>query len=332
MNEFCLKTNSPTFRKALDFCDKVADSDANILLIGESGTGKEVAARYIHKMSKRRNNNFVAVNCSAFSQTLLESELFGHEQGSFTGATKSREGKLESASGGTLFLDEIGETIPTTQIKLLRVIESKQVERIGSNVSRYIDFRLLSATNADLNSAIRSGEFREDFFYRISTIVIRIPPLRKRLEDLSSLISFFMEKAQAENRKTITHMIPEVRKFLYEYDYPGNVRELKNMIDRMVILSENGVVAADCLPILYSMGKAKDMQITLPCENPVISEPPTPNFNRILPYRDYKKQTEASYLQWVLQQTNGNVTEAAKLLQMSQRQLYNKIQEYGLKK
>lgn len=334
MNEYYIETCSPVFQKTLSFCEKVADSNVNVLLIGESGTGKEMAARYIHQLSRRKAKSFIAVNCSAYTETLLESELFGHEQGAFTGAVKSKEGKLEKAHEGTLFLDEIGDTNPITQIKLLRVIETKQIEHVGGNLPRSIDFRLISATNKDLQEAIQTEGFREDFFYRISTIVIRVPALRERMEDIDSLISFFLERSQADNKKEIRTMVPEVRQFLYEYDYPGNVRELKNIVDRMVILSEDGVITKDCLPILYSM-KAKEKKDAK--ESPVPHQDqstPLPGlkFKDILPLRDYKRQTEAHYLEWALQQVDGNVAEAARRLDMSRRQLFYKINEYQIKK
>lgn len=333
MKEYCIETSSPVFQQTLAFCEKVADSNANILLIGESGSGKEVAARYIHQLSKRKAKDFIAINCSAYTETLLESELFGHEQGAFTGAVKAKEGKLEKAHKGTLFLDEIGDTNPITQVKLLRVIETKQIEHIGSNSPQHIDFRLISATNKDLHEAIGAGEFREDFFYRISTIVIRIPSLRERKEDMSTLISFFLGKAQAENKKEIRIMLPEVCKFLYEYDYPGNMRELKNIIDRMVVLSEDGVITKDCLPILYSM-KAKEKKEAKESPVPHQDQPflQDHKFEDILPLHDFKRLTEARYLKWVLQQVDGNVAEAARRLDMSRRQLFYKINEYQIKK
>ncbi len=328
MEEYCLSTESPLFKKTLEYCEKVADSDANVLLIGESGTGKEVAARYIHRLSKRRSKSFVAVNCSAFTESLLESELFGHEQGSFTGATRSRIGKIHSANEGTLFLDEIGDTNPATQIKLLRVIESKHIERIGSDIPSYIDFRLISATNKDLHEAIRSTIFREDFFYRISTVVIRIPALRERKEDLHNLITFFINKSQEDNRKIIRDMVPEARQFLYEYHYPGNIRELKNIIDRMVILSEDGIVTRDCLPILYSMSKE-------PAEKKEEVKAESKSFylpGEILPFSDFKRISETQYLSFVLRQTGGNAAEAARRLKISTRQLFNKIRQYGIQR
>lgn len=326
MDDYLLETKSMVFRKTLDYCKKVANSDVNVLLIGESGTGKEVAARYIHSLSRRKSKNFVAVNCSAFSETLLESELFGHEQGAFTGATKSRHGKIHSANGGTLFLDEIGDTNHSTQIKLLRVIESKYVETIGKDEPSYVDFRLISATNTDFNKALQSAVLREDFFYRISTIVIRIPPLRERKEDLHMLIEFFLNKAQGESDIVIKDMVPEVRQFIREYDYPGNIRELKNIIERMVILSEDGVITKDCLPVLYSMNSKTES----------LTEPLNGEFGvglkEIIPLKEYKMEMEAQYLTRVLMQCGGNAAEAARRLKISTRQMFNKISEYGIKR
>lgn len=331
--DYIVETRSSVFKKTLEFCQKVASSDANVLLIGESGTGKEIAANYIHQLSRRKNKDFVAVNCSAFTESLLESELFGHEQGSFTGATKSREGKIQSASGGTLFLDEIGDTSYSTQIKLLRVIETKYVDRIGSSAPRYIDFRLISATHRNLGEAIETAVFREDFFYRISTIVIRIPSLRERMEDLNFLIPFFLKRAETVHGKTIRKVTPEVNKFIYHYDYPGNIRELKNIIDRMVVLSDDGVITEDCLPIMHSMSHNDALGIpgtASRTEQSATRE--MESFRDIIPFREFKKNSESVYLQWVLRQTEGNVAEAARRLRMSPRQLFNKINEYQIKR
>lgn len=315
--QFHLETKSPLFRQALDFCERVADSRANVLLTGESGCGKEIASRYIHACGRRSNQNFVAVNCSAFTETLLESELFGHEQGSFTGASKTHTGKFELSNHGTLFLDEIGDLSLTTQIKLLRALETKQIERIGSNTKREIDFQLICATNQDLPLKIKNREFREDFFYRISTIVIRIPALRERKEDLPALIDFFFRKIQKENGIVIHMLDNAVKDFLFEYNYPGNIRELKNIIERMVILSQNGTVTKESLPILYNIGVSA-------AENKV-------PFSAIIPWKEYKAKSEKKYLGWVLNQLNGNVAEASRRLQISSRQIFNKIQEYDLR-
>lgn len=317
--KFLLNTKSPVFAETLRYCEKVANSNSNVLLIGESGTGKEVAAKYIHLCSQRASNDVVAVNCSAFTETLLESELFGYEQGAFTGALKAKKGKFELAHEGTLFLDEIGDTSLLTQVKLLRVIETKKFERIGSNTPMLIDFRLICATNKDLEENILNATFREDFFYRISTIAIRIPPLRERKEDLMDMINFFLEQSCIENRREITYIEPEVNEFLYNYDYPGNVRELKNTIDRLVILSEDGVIKKDNLPILHSIARMKPSSTSN-------------TFQSIISLKEFRKNTESKYLQWVLNQVNGNVAEAARRLDISSRQLFNKINEYGLQK
>lgn len=316
---FFLNTKSPAFAESLRYCEKVASSNSNVILLGESGTGKEVAAKYIHFCSNRASNNMVAVNCSSFTEALLESELFGYEKGAFTGALKAKKGKFELAHEGTLFLDEIGDTSLLTQVKLLRVIETKNFERIGSNNPMYIDFRLICATNKDLEQNILNETFREDFFYRISTIAIRIPPLRERKEDLMDMVRFFLEQACIENKREITYIEPEVNEFLYNYDYPGNIRELKNTIDRLVVLSEDGIIKKDDLPILYAIGRQK-------------SSLNNDKFDSIVSLKDFRKNTESKYLQWVLNQVNGNVAEAARRLDISSRQLFNKINEYGLKK
>ncbi len=248
MNGVLLKTKSKVFAKTLEIAEKAAKSNVNILLLGESGVGKEVFAKFIHDSSRRSSGMFVPVNCHSLSGNLLESELFGHEKGAFTGASAARKGRFEAADGGTLFLDEVGDIPLDTQVKLLRVLESKSIEKVGSNLQKSLDFRLLSATNQDLEEEIALGRFREDFFYRISSIVLRIPPLRSRKEDLENLIDFFIKRAQKEQMIQISKIEPEVRTFLLDYDYPGNVRELKNIIERLVVLSEDGVITKDGLP------------------------------------------------------------------------------------
>lgn len=319
MTNYLLESKNKKYNKMLELCLKVARSNANILLVGESGTGKEVAAKYIHLYSQRSAMPFIAVNCSAFTDTLLESELFGHEEGAYTGAIKARKGRFEIANKGTLFLDEIGDISLTTQVKLLRAIETKTIQRLGSNIDTLIDFRLISATNKDLKSEILNNNFREDFIYRISTIVIKVPTLRERKEDLESLINFFLEKAQTEHGIKISNMEPEVKKFLYSYDYPGNIRELKNIIDRMVVFSENGTITKDGIPIMFAIRKSQ--------KNSYDS-----SFNEVKTFKEFKKLSESKYLEWVLKQTNGNVTEAARQLDISSRQLFNKINEYNIKK
>ena len=322
--DYCFESENPSFNKMICSCEKVADSNANILIIGESGSGKEISAKYIHACSKRNQHPFMEVNCSAYSDTLLESELFGHEQGAFTGAIKSRDGKFLSANKGTLFLDEVGDISLSIQIKLLRTLETKKIERIGSDVSLQIDFRLISATNKNLTSGILTNHFREDFFYRISTIVIQVPPLRERKEDYKKLIDYFLKKSQVENSRRITQIEPDVQEFLYTYDYPGNIRELKNIIDRMVILSDNGVINSDCLPVLHSIRKD-----TLKENSP--RSPSILDFETIVSFQEFKRQSETEYLKWVFEKVGWNVAEAARKLNLSTRQLFNKINEYNLR-
>ncbi|WMJ77773.1 MULTISPECIES: sigma-54 interaction domain-containing protein [unclassified Sedimentibacter] len=324
LNTYMMASNNDSYNKMLLQCEKVAKSKANVLLIGESGTGKEVAARYIHLCSNRSANNFTAVNCSSFTESLLESELFGYEQGSFTGAVKSKQGKFELADNGTLFLDEVGEINLSTQVKLLRVLETKKVERLGSNKEKLIDFRLISATNKDLTNEVLANNFREDFFYRISSIVIRVPSLRERKEDLNELIKFLLKKSQKENEIVINYIEPEAEKFLHSYDYPGNIRELKSIIDRMVVLSNDGVITKDGIPIMFDIRK-KSNKLTDDIQD-------FTSYDKVITLQDFKNKAESEYLQWVLDQTGGNVAEASRQLSISSRQLFNKINKYDLKK
>ena len=311
--DILLKSKNPHFRKTIDLAERAAQSNVNILLLGESGVGKEVFARFIHDSSERRNGKFVPVNCQSFAGGLLESELFGHEKGSFTGATERRKGRFETANDGTLFLDEVGDVPLSTQVKLLRALETKMIERLGSSESFFVDFRLISATNKKPEEEIRAGRIREDFFYRISTITIEIPPLRSRKEDLPLLIDFFLVKAQTVHGKTVTGMESGVRQFLLSHHYPGNVRELKNIIERLVVLSQDGMILLADLP---------DLMDTLPEKT---------DGDEIKQLKEVRKEGEAEYIQKVLQFCDYKMAEAAKYLGISRRQLFNKINEYGIK-
>ena len=311
--DFMLATRNSRFKKYIEVAEKAADSNSNILILGESGVGKEVLARYIHQNSSRSSNHFMAVNCHAFSSTLLESELFGHEKGSFTGAFESRKGRFEAAHGGTLFLDEVGDIPHNIQVKLLRILESKKIERVGSNRSINVDFRLISATNKNLAMEISNNSFRKDLYYRLSTIVIEIPPLRERREDLSMLIDFFFEKSKKELKKEIHTIEKSVYDFLMHYPYPGNIRELKNIIERLVVLSESGTVRKIDLPEFSINTLEQD------------------NVDSIQSLKDRRRDLESEYIAKVLQRCNYNITETAKQLMISRRQLSNKMNEFGLK-
>ena len=319
-SDFMMESKNPKFQEALRIIRSAADSNANILLLGESGVGKEVIANYIHKLSERKENPFVAVNCHAFSESLLESELFGHEKGAFTGATDRRIGRFEAAHEGSLFLDEIGDTSLSTQAKLLRSLEARKIERIGSNVSINVDFRLVSATNRDLRTMVAEHSFREDLFYRISTITVELPPLRERKEDIPDLVNFFLRKSQIDMKKEIHQVDDAVWDYLKSYDYPGNIRELKNIIERFVVLASDGVISHRDIPGNYV---------------PSVDGEPIEHGQEIshtIPLKEFRKDAESSYIQRVLEQNNYNMTQTSKVLGISRRQLFNKITEYGIKK
>lgn len=309
--DYLLDSNSDKFKSMMRISEKAAASNSNILILGESGTGKEVVAKYIHQLSKRKNENFVAVNCQVFSEGVLESELFGHEKGAFTGAIERRIGRFEEANNGTLFLDEIGELSLNTQVKLLRVLESRTFERIGSNRSIATDIRLISATNRDIDKEIKEGRFREDLFYRINTITVEVPPLRERKEDIPILIDFFLNQLQKETKKKIVKIEDGLIDLLVIYDYPGNIRELKNIIERLVVLSDDGIIKKEDLPDLKIFNHEGN--------------------DDIKSLRYVRQIAETKYIKYILEKCSGNITEAAKMMGISRRQLFNKLVDYGIK-
>lgn len=309
-----LQSKNEAFLKLLDLCDKTADTNINVLLLGESGVGKEVFANYIHSRGSRCKEPFVPINCQAYPEGVIESELFGHEKGAFTGAVSKRIGKFEEANFGTLFLDEICDLPLSLQGKLLRVLENKKIERIGSNKSIDLDVRLISATNKVPEDEITSNRFREDLLYRINTLTMVIPPIRERKEDLPGLIDFFLHKIEMEQKKKIVKVEDQAMSALLSYDYPGNVRELKNIIERMVALSEEGIITAGDLPVsLHSNSSGDGMTIA-----------------QNLPLREARTAFEKQYIENALQETGGNVARCAGLLGITARQLWNKINEYQI--
>lgn len=310
-----LESKSPAFRRALDHALKAAATDVNVLLLGESGVGKEVFARFIHENSARRHEIFLPVNSYAFSDSMLESELYGHEKGSFTGSTGQRTGRFEAADKGTLFLDEIGELPLSTQIKMLRTIETREISRIGSNTLIPTDFRLLSATNRSLLEGIQQRSFREDLYYRISTIIIEIPPLRERSEDIPLLFDYFLEKAQRDIKKKITRVDESLKEKLFRYTFPGNVRELKNTVERLVVLSENGVLKD---PGLFEKATSAGMVLNRPSVE--------------LSLRQVRQTAERQHIIAVIEHCGGDLPKAAEILEISLRQLYNKLNEYEIQK
>jgi DNA-binding NtrC family response regulator len=249
---------------------KVADTDSTVLLLGESGTGKELIARALHYNSQRRQGNLVAVNCAAIPEELLESELFGHERGAFTHAVRTRIGRFEQASGGTIFLDEIADMSPALQVKLLRVLQNRSFERIGGVKSIKVDIRVIAATNQDLETLVKQGDFREDLYYRLNVIPIRIPPLRERLGDIPLLVAHFLQEFSKKKKKSPLRLSPQAMDLLIHYPWPGNVRELENLMERLVILTEGDVVEVDDLPERFrdttSMGGPKAESIDFPAD------------------------------------------------------------------
>ncbi len=320
-NPSCLvESRNSRFNSVLEVARKVSGNDTNVLILGESGVGKEVVARYIHQCRGNGNSPFVSINCSSFPESLVEAELFGYEKGAFTGATESREGRFESARGGVLFVDEIGDIPLKIQVKLLRSIENREIQRIGSNKTVKTDFKLISATNINMQEAISRGNFREDLFYRIGTIIIEIPPLRERKEDIEDLLWFFIHKAEINLDRKIKRIEPDLTEFLYQYQYPGNLREMRNLVERMVVLSDNGVLGVDDLPDYCIDGRYAA---------PVKTKPDNAS-QEIRSLREIRREAESEYIKKVLSLCGNNISEASRKLQLSRRQLTNKINEYFL--
>jgi two-component system response regulator AtoC len=294
---------SPRMLKIIELIKTVAPTNATVLITGETGTGKEVVARAFHHQSQRRNKPFIATSCAALPESLLESELFGHEKGSFTGAMGRKKGKFEAADKGTLFLDEIGEINANTQIHLLRALEEKKITRIGSNEEIAVDVRVITATNKDLRNMVTQGQFREDLYYRLKVVTINLPSLKDRKEDILPLAEHFLKKYADENKKEIFNFSPGVIEFMLNYSWPGNVRELENMIEHGVILSKSHAVTMAELPqdIIH----------------------PTPTQEKTI------EAVTRNHIFNVLEETKGNITKAANILGIRRMTLYNKLKKYN---
>lgn len=313
--------------------EKVADTEANVLILGESGTGKEVVARNLHYHSSRRDKPFVPVNCGAIPPDLLESELFGHEKGAFTGAISARQGRFELAEGGTLFLDEIGDMPLPMQVKLLRVIQERVFERVGSNRSIRVDVRIIAATHRDLENEIQIGRFREDLYYRLNVFPIEMPALRQRSEDIPLLIKELITRMEHEQRGSV-RLTPAAIAALANYPWPGNVRELSNLIERLMIMIPYGVVDLRDLPEKFR-GPLSDEEPgeTAEAEEPVNIDPNMPIGMRLprdgLDLKDHLNQLEYSLIKQALDEADGVVAHAAKRLQMRRTTLVEKMRKYG---
>lgn len=297
---------SPLILQAKKLAEKVALTDAAVLLTGETGTGKEVFASAIHEGSDRKKNSFVAINCSAFSKEILESELFGHKQGAFTGALKDKKGLIEEANGGTLFLDEIGEMPIELQAKLLRVLETREFIKMGETKVSKSDFRLIAATNRDLIDEIKQGNFREDLYFRLNVFEITLPPLRERKEDLKAIAKHFIDIFSHKLHLTGVQVNPDYYKVLERNDWKGNIRELRNAVERSLILMDNNILDAESLPHYSEKAVPESDSLSI-------------------------RSLEKIHIQKVLQYTKGNKAEAARLLEIGIATLYRKLEEYGLK-
>jgi two-component system response regulator HydG len=294
---------------------QIAPTSASVLIQGETGTGKEVVAKAIHYNSPRRNKPFVALNCTALNENLLESELFGHEPGAFTGADRLRKGRFEYANGGTLFLDEIGDMPLPLQAKLLRVLEDGQVVRVGGNEPIKVNVRVLTATHRDLEEAVAQKTFRQDLYFRIKVVTVKLPPLRERREDIPLLAHHFLKEFATRHGKAVTSIAAEVRRALTAYDWPGNVRELRNVIEGMVVQDADGAVGLDDLE--YEPLRRLQAPEATPAGNASLVGRPLDDVERY-------------YIEQALDLTNGNREEAAKLLRIGERTLYRKIKQWNL--
>jgi two-component system response regulator AtoC len=301
---------SKAIKEVLSTVSRVAKSKSTILIRGESGTGKELVARAIHVLSDRADNRFIPVSCAALPETLLESELFGHEKGAFTGAIRRKEGRFELADGGTLFLDEIGDIPLETQVKILRAIEFQEFERLGGKETLKVDVRIISATNQDLEKKISEGTFREDLYYRLNVISVFIPPLRERKDDLMLLVDHFIKKANQKSGKSIKGMTTEVKDIILDYDWPGNVRELENVIERGVVLSRTDVIDKNDLPYFGLIESKKTL--------------PSPNLTL--------KDMEKNHILNTLKMTDWNLGKTAEILGIHRNTLRLKMKEYGIEK
>lgn len=304
-------TQDAKLQKLLDTARQIAPTDCNILLSGESGTGKELFASYIHYSSNRAENTFYAINCGAFTEELLSNELFGHEKGAFTGATTMKKGLVEMASTGTLFLDEITEMPPSMQVKLLRVIQEKEVLRLGATEPVKVDVRFIAATNRNIQTAIKNGKFRQDLYFRLNVVLLNIPPLSARKEDIPLLSYYFLKKYSMLMKKNITEISPDVIALLMNYDFPGNVRELENIIERGVALSTVSSIETIHLP--------EDLR-----------ELSIKTFRRKEGKIPSLEDQEISYINWVLGEVGGNKTLASQILGIDRVSLWRKLKKYGL--
>lgn len=316
---------SKTMREVFETIRKVSPMDVAVLITGESGTGKELAARAIHSKSMRSSNPFIPINCGAIPETLLESELFGHEKGSFTGAHAMKKGKFEAAEGGSLFLDEIGELPPPLQVKLLRFLQDQIIERVGGSEQIQLNVRVIAATNKDLEEMIKRGSFREDLFYRINTININLPPLRERGDDILLLAKYFLSSYSRKFKKSILGFSDSARELLYRYEWPGNVRELENKIMRSVIMSSGKSILPEDLALEAPEGENGAEEKVGDAGLSGLS-----GARKVITIKEARREVETRVMTIALIRTSGNVSAAAELLEVSRPTLHDLMKKYGI--
>jgi DNA-binding NtrC family response regulator len=310
-------SKSPKMLKVFELIRSLAETDSGVMITGETGTGKELVARAIHNLSRRKSRQFVAINCGAFPDTLLESELFGYEKGAFTGAVQSRGGKIELADGGTLFLDEIEAMAAPMQVKLLRVLQEREVERLGGNRKVKIDMRVIAATNVDLSLCLARGTLREDFYYRINVIPIQLPPLRERLEDLPLLIEHLLSRHPVAIERKIRQVAPKVLDQMLAYHWPGNIRELENILERAIVKSRGDVI--------------ENVDLPAPPQR-IVDSWYAGNGNREISLKQWLSSSEKDYLRSLLIKYKGSISSTAKEAKMDNKTLYRKMRRHGLHK
>jgi transcriptional regulator with PAS, ATPase and Fis domain len=294
-------------KKVMEMVNTVAKTDSTVMILGESGTGKELIARAIHSRSSRRYFPIITINCGAYPEGLLESELFGHEKGSFTGAMYRRMGKLEMADKGTLFLDEIGNISEKMQMDLLRVIETKKFTRLGGDKTIDVDFRVISATNKDLEKAIKEGSFREDLYYRLNVFSVVLPPLRERRTDIPLIAKYFLTKYAQSMNKNVIDFSPQALEMISGYDWPGNIREVRNVVERAMVVAKGNQI------------QVEDLSFPFPSQSiPLVGES--------------LEDVEKNHIEKILNLTKGNIAQAAEILKLSRLTIYNKIEKYHLKR
>jgi two-component system, NtrC family, response regulator HydG len=296
---------SPAMKRVVELVEMVAPTPATVLITGESGTGKEIVARAIHAASPRRHMPMVVIHCGALTETLLESELFGHERGAFTGAQTRKKGKFELAEGGTVFLDEIADISLRTQTDLLRVLQEREIVRVGGNETIKVDFRCIAATNKDLKAMVEAGTFRPDLFYRLNVVSIEMPSLRQRKDDVPLLIDHFLHKYSQSMNRQLPELAPEALHLLLNYDWPGNVRELENAIERALVIRRGNRVESGDFPFQ-------------------LAQPPRANGRSL-------DEVERGHIEGVVRETSGNLSQAARILHIDRTTLYNKLRRYGLR-